>query len=174
MRTLLHWTKTLPLGMILFIAWLNFLFKGPCPKYLVRHLQMNIAYTFQYVSNPRSDFWNSLDGALCQGRKHKLFISNNAVIANLSSGSMRPLSRVKKMVESQNSDDFGLDESNNAPSKSNTPATIPRGAVEQKMLEQILEMISSNKYNEEVISEIKNLLSEDGNGTVGNLVDIGA
>ena len=103
-----------------------------------------------------------------------MFISNNAVIANLSPGSMRPLSRVKKMAESQNSDDFGSDESIGVASNSNTPATIPRGAVEQKMLDQILEMISSDKYDDEVIAEIKNLLSEDGNGTVGNLVDIGA
>ena len=103
-----------------------------------------------------------------------MFISNNAVIANLSPGSMRPLSRVKKMVESQNSDDFGPDQSIGVAGKSNTPATIPRGAVEQKMLDQILEMISSDKYDDEVIAEIKNLLSEDGNGTVGNLVDIGA
>jgi hypothetical protein len=42
------------------------------------------------------------------------------------------------------------------------------------MLEQILEMISSNKFDDEVIDEIKNQLSEDGNGTVGNLVDVGA
>ena len=48
-----------------------------------------------------------------------------------------------------------------------TSAT-PRGALEEKMLEQILEMISSNKFDDEVIDEIKNQLSEDGNGTVGN------
>jgi hypothetical protein len=42
------------------------------------------------------------------------------------------------------------------------------------MLEQILEMISSNKFDDKAIDDMKNLLSEDGNGTVGNLIDVGA
>jgi hypothetical protein len=42
------------------------------------------------------------------------------------------------------------------------------------MLEQILEMISSNKFDDKAIDDMKNLLREDGNGTVGNLIDVGA
>jgi hypothetical protein len=42
------------------------------------------------------------------------------------------------------------------------------------MLEQILEMISSNKFDDAAINDIRALLSEDGNGTVGNLIDVGA
>jgi hypothetical protein len=42
------------------------------------------------------------------------------------------------------------------------------------MLEKILEMISSNKFDGEAINDIRTLLSEDGNGTVGHLIDVGA
>ena len=87
---------------------------------------------------------------------------------------MRPLSRVKKLSESQSGDDFEPDESNTVPNRSNTPLTIPRSALEQEMLEQILEMISSNKFDDKAIDDMKNLLREDGNGTVGNLIDVGA
>ena len=87
---------------------------------------------------------------------------------------MRPLSRVKKLSESQSGDDFEPDESNTVPNRSNTPLVTPRSALEQEMLEQILAMISSNKFDDKAIDDMKNLLSEDGNGTVGNLIDVGA
>ena len=103
-----------------------------------------------------------------------MYISNNAVIANLAPQAMRPLSRVKKLSESQSGDDFEPDESNTLPSRSDTPLATPRSALEQEMLEQILEMISSNKFDNKAIDDMKNLLSEDGNGTVGNLIDVGA
>ena len=103
-----------------------------------------------------------------------MYISNNAVIANLAPHGMRPLSRVKKLTESQSADDFASEDSTTVPNTATRPLATPRGALEEKMLEQILEMISSNKFDDEVIDEIKNLLSEDGNGTVGNLVDVGA
>ena len=103
-----------------------------------------------------------------------MYISNNAVIANLAPHGMRPLSRVKKLTESQSADDFASEDSTTVPNTATRPLAPPRGALEEKMLEQILEMISSNKFDDEVIDEIKNQLSEDGNGTVGNLVDVGA
>ena len=103
-----------------------------------------------------------------------MYISNNAVIANLAPHGMRPLSRVKKLTESQSDDDFASEDSTTVPNTATRPLATPRGALEEKMLEQILEMISSNKFDDEVIDEIKNQLSEDGNGTVGNLVDVGA
>ena len=103
-----------------------------------------------------------------------MYISNNAVIANLAPHGMRPLSRVKKLTESQSADDFASEDSTTVPNTAAKPLATPRGALEEKMLEQILEMISSNKFDDEVIDEIKNQLSEDGNGTVGNLVDVGA
>ena len=103
-----------------------------------------------------------------------MYISNNAVIANLAPHGMRPLSRVKKLTESQSADDFASEDSTTVPNTATKPLATPRGALEEKMLEQILEMISSNKFDDEVIDEIKNQLSEDGNGTVGNLVDVGA
>ena len=103
-----------------------------------------------------------------------MYISNNAVIANLAPQAMRPLSGVKKLSESQSGDDFEPDESNTVPNRSNTPLTTPRSALEQEMLEQILEMISSNKFDDKAIDDMKNLLREDGNGTVGNLIDVGA
>ena len=103
-----------------------------------------------------------------------MYISNNAVIANLAPHGMRPLSRVKKLTESQSADDFASADSTTVPNTATRPLATPRGALEEKMLEQILEMISSNKFDDEVIDEIKNQLSEDGNGTVGNLVDVGA
>ena len=103
-----------------------------------------------------------------------MYISNNAVIANLAPHGMRPLSRVKKLTESQSADDFASEDSTTVPNTATRPLATPRGALEEKMLEQILEMISSNKFDDEVIDEIKNLLCEDGNGTVGNLVDVGA
>ena len=103
-----------------------------------------------------------------------MYISNNAVIANLAPHGMRPLSRVKKLTESQSADDFASEDSTTVPNTASRPLATPRGALEEKMLEQILEMISSNKFDDEVIDEIKNQLSEDGNGTVGNLVDVGA
>ena len=103
-----------------------------------------------------------------------MYISNNALIANLAPHGMRPLSRVKKLTESQSADDFASEDSTTVPNTATRPLATPRGALEEKMLEQILEMISSNKFDDEVIDEIKNLLSEDGNGTVGNLVDVGA
>ena len=87
---------------------------------------------------------------------------------------MRPLSRVKKLTESQSGDDFEPDESNTVQRRSNTPPATPRSALEQEMLEQILEMISSNKFDDKAIDDMKNLLREDGNGTVGNLIDVGA
>ena len=103
-----------------------------------------------------------------------MYISNNAVIANLAPHGMRPLSRVKKLTESQSADDFASEDSTTVPNTATRPLATHRGALEEKMLEQILEMISSNKFDDEVIDEIKNQLSEDGNGTVGNLVDVGA
>ena len=103
-----------------------------------------------------------------------MYISNNALIANLAPHGMRPLSRVKKLTESQSADDFASEDSTTVPNTATRPLATPRGALEEKMLEQILEMISSNKFDDEVIDEIKNQLSEDGNGTVGNLVDVGA
>ena len=103
-----------------------------------------------------------------------MYISNNAVIANLAPHGMRPLSRVKKLTESQSADDFASEDSTTVPNTATRPLATPRGALEEKMLEQILEMISSNKFDDEVIDEIKNQLSEDGNGTIGNLVDVGA
>ena len=103
-----------------------------------------------------------------------MYISNNAVIANLAPHGMRPLSRVKKLTESQSADDFASEDSTTVPNTATRPLATPRGALEEKMLEQILEMISSNKFDDKVIDEIKNQLSEDGNGTVGNLVDVGA
>ena len=103
-----------------------------------------------------------------------MYISNNAVIANLAPHGMRPLSRVKKLTESQSADDFASEDSTTVPNTATRPLATPRGALEEKMLEQILEMISSNKFDDAVIDEIKNQLSEDGNGTVGNLVDVGA
>ena len=103
-----------------------------------------------------------------------MYISNNAVIANLAPHGLRPLSRVKKLTESQSADDFASEDSTTVPNTASRPLATPRGALEEKMLEQILEMISSNKFDDEVIDEIKNQLSEDGNGTVGNLVDVGA
>ena len=103
-----------------------------------------------------------------------MYISNNAVIANLVPQAMRPLSRVKKLSESQSGDDFEPDESNTVPHRSNTPLVTPRSGPEQEMLEQILEMISSNKFDDKAIDDMKNLLREDGNGTVGNLIDVGA
>ena len=103
-----------------------------------------------------------------------MYISNNAVIANLAPHGMRPLSRVKKLTESQSADDFASEDSTTVPNTATRPLATPRGALEEKMLEQILEMISSNKFDDEVIDVIKNQLSEDGNGTVGNLVDVGA
>ena len=103
-----------------------------------------------------------------------MYISNNAVIANLAPHGMRPLSRVKKLTESQSADDFASEDSTTVPNTASRPLATPRGALEEKMLEQILEMISSNKFDDEVIDKIKNQLSEDGNGTVGNLVDVGA
>ena len=103
-----------------------------------------------------------------------MYISNNAVIANLAPHGMRPLSRVKKLTESQSADDFASEDSTTVPNTATRPLATPRGALEEKMLEQILEMISSNKFDDEVIDGIKNQLSEDGNGTVGNLVDVGA
>ena len=103
-----------------------------------------------------------------------MYISNNAVIANLAPHGLRPLSRVKKLTESQSADDFASEDSTTVPNTATKPLATPRGALEEKMLEQILEMISSNKFDDEVIDEIKNQLSEDGNGTVGNLVDVGA
>ena len=103
-----------------------------------------------------------------------MYISNNAVIANLAPHGLRPLSRVKKLTESQSADDFASEDSTTVPNTATRPLATPRGALEEKMLEQILEMISSNKFDDEVIDEIKNQLSEDGNGTVGNLVDVGA
>ena len=103
-----------------------------------------------------------------------MYISNNAIIANLAPQAMRSLSRVKKLSESQSGDDFEPDESNTVPSRSNTLLATPRSALEQEMLEQILEMISSNKFDDKAIDDMKNLLSEDGNGTVGNLIDVGA
>ena len=103
-----------------------------------------------------------------------MYISNNAVIANLAPHGMRPLSRVKKLTESQSADDFASEDSTTVPNTATRPLATPRGALEEKMLEQILEMISSYKFDDEVIDEIKNQLSEDGNGTVGNLVDVGA
>ena len=103
-----------------------------------------------------------------------MYISNNAVIANLAPQAMRSLSRVKKLTESQSADDFASEDSTTVPNTATRPLATPRGALEEKMLEQILEMISSNKFDDEVIDEIKNQLSEDGNGTVGNLVDVGA
>ena len=103
-----------------------------------------------------------------------MYISNNAVIANLAPHGLRPLSRVKKLVESQSADDFASEDSNTVPNTASRSLATPRGALEEEMLEQILEMISSNKFDDEVIDEIKNQLSEDGNGTIGNLVDVGA
>ena len=103
-----------------------------------------------------------------------MYISNNSVIANLAPHGMRPLSRVKKLTESQSADDFASEDSTTVPNTATRPLATPRGALEEKMLEQILEMISSNKFDDEVIDGIKNQLSEDGNGTVGNLVDVGA
>ena len=103
-----------------------------------------------------------------------MYISNNAVIANLAPHGMRPLSRVKKLTESQSADDFASEDSTTVPNIATRPLATPRGALEEKMLDQILEMISSNKFDDEVIDEIKNQLSEDGNGTIGNLVDVGA
>ena len=103
-----------------------------------------------------------------------MYISNNAVIANLAPHGMRPLSRVKKLTESQSADDFASEDSTTVPNTATRPLATPRGALEEKMLEQILEMISSNKFDDEIIDEIKNQLSKDGNGTVGNLVDVGA
>ena len=103
-----------------------------------------------------------------------MYISNNAVIANLAPQSMRPLSRVKKLTESQSGDDFGPDDSSSVPNRSNTTLATPRSAVEQEMLEKILEMISSNKLDGEASNDIRTLLSEDGNGTVGHLIDVGA
>ena len=103
-----------------------------------------------------------------------MYISNNAVIANLAPQSMRPLSRVKKLTESQSGDDFGPDDSSSVSNRSNTTLATPRSAVEQEMLEKILEMISSNKFDGEAINDIRTLLSEDGNGTVGHLIDVGA
>ena len=91
-----------------------------------------------------------------------MYISNNAVIANLAPQAMRPLSRVKKLSESQSGDDFEPDESNTVPNRSNTPLATPRSALEQEMLEQILAMISSNKFDDKAIDDMKNLLSEDG------------
>ena len=41
------------------------------------------------------------------------------------------------------------------------------------MLEQILEMISSNKFDDEVIDEIKNQLSEDGNRCLSKVLSAG-
>lgn len=87
---------------------------------------------------------------------------------------MRPLSRVKKLTESQSGDDFGPDDSSSVSNRSNTTLATPRSAVEQEMLEKILEMISSNKFDGEAINDIRTLLSEDGNGTVGHLIDVGA
>ncbi len=103
-----------------------------------------------------------------------MYISNNAVIANLAPHGLRPLSRVKKLAVSQSTDDFASEEIPTIPNTATRPLATPRGVLEEKMLEQILEMISSNKFDDEVIDEIKNQLSEDGNGTIGNLVDVGA
>ena len=84
---------------------------------------------------------------------------------------MLPISDLVRWVAELKSDDQTTAV---VPNRANIPLATPRSALEQEMLEQISEMISSNKFDDEVIDEIKNLLSEDGNGTVGNLVDVRA
>ena len=103
-----------------------------------------------------------------------MYISNNAVIANMSVRSLRPLSRLQQTSEPQSGDDFDLDHVNLTPNKASKPAHTPRSLLAQELLEQILEMIGSNDFDEDAFEKIKQTLSKDGNGTIGHLIDMGA
>ena len=103
-----------------------------------------------------------------------MYISNNAVIANMSVRSLRPLSRLQQTAEPQSGEDFDLDDVNLAPNRASKPTHTPRSPLAQEFLEQILEMIGSNDFDQDAFEKIKQTLSEDGNGTIGHLIEMGA
>ena len=103
-----------------------------------------------------------------------MYISNNTVIANMSVRSLRPLSRLQKTTESQSGEDFELDDISFSPIRASIPTNTSRSPLAQELLEKILEMIGSNEFNEDIFEKIKKILSKDGNGTIGHLIDMGA
>ena len=99
-----------------------------------------------------------------------MYISNNAVIANMSVRSLRPLSRLQQTAEPQSGEDFDLDDVSFAPNRASKPSHTPRSPLAQ----ELLEIIGSNNFDGDAFEKIKHTLSKDGNGTIGHLIDMGA